>query len=210
MGLTMKELAEQDKKVSLTWAANAIRALTELDGTLKRLGNPATFANADLPGFLHRVRNALQTHFNINSAVNQSDLVSTVLARYKAAVASLKSSGTIFVNDTSSAEAAKGTPAHVPFGSGRVNFTPAFKEFDGATSSGFGPFARAAMVLHEPFHVIDHPDASFVVNHVHEGSAAYASTAAANQVHNAHSYASFAQEMNFGRDTRFGATKPQF
>jgi hypothetical protein len=70
--------------------------------------------------------------------------------------------------------------------------------------------ARAAMVLHEPFHIVDHPAASSGPNHIHEGSPAYFSTPAANQVHNAHSYASFAQEMNFGRDTRFGATRPQF
>jgi hypothetical protein len=210
MALTMKDLAEADKRVALIWAANAIRALVELEAALKRKGSPSTFTNADLPGFPHRVRDALQTHFNINTSTNQSGLVSEVLGRYKLAVAALKSSASIFINDTTSAEAARGTPAHVPFGTGKVNFTPAFKGFDAATGTGFGPFARAAMVLHEPFHVVDHPAASTGPNHIHEGSAAYATTPAANQVHNAHSYASFAQQMNFGRDTRFGATKPQF
>ncbi|MBL8212418.1 MAG: hypothetical protein JNK87_17010 [Bryobacterales bacterium] len=210
MALTMKDLAEKDKRVSLIWAANAIRALTELDKVLKQKGSPAAFTKADLPPFLHHVRDALQTHFNINTATNQSALVVEILGRYQAVVTSLGSSSSLFVNDTTSAEATKGTPAHVPFGSGKVNFTPAFREHNLATGVGFGPFARAAMVLHEPVHVVDHPNASFVVNHVHEGDAAYAATPAANQVHNAHSYASFAQHMNFGKDTRFGATKPQF
>jgi len=210
MALVMKDLAEKDKRVSLIWAANAIRALSELDAALKRKGSPATFTNADLPVFLRHVRDALQTHFNINTAANQSALVAEALGRYRAVVAMLATSATIFVNDITSAEATAGTPAHVPFGSGRVNFTPSFQEFNAASGAGFGPFARAAMVLHEPVHIVDHPAASNGDNHIHEGAAAYATTPAANQVHNAHSYASFAQQMNFGRDTRFGVTKPQF
>jgi hypothetical protein len=210
MGSTMKDLAEKDKTVSLIWAANAIRGLTELESALKKVGGPASFTNSDIPSFLHHVRNALQIHFNINTAANQTSLVTEVLGRYKLAVTTLRSSASFFINDTTSAEAARGTPAHVPLGSGKVNFTPAFKEFDRATSTGYGPFARAAMVLHEPFHIIDHPAASERDNHVHENSPAYATTAAANQVHNAHSYASFAQQLNFGRDTRFGIKNPQF
>jgi hypothetical protein len=210
MGLTMKDLAEQDKRVSLIWAANAIRGLTELEGALKKVAGPARFTNSDIPSFLHHVRNALQIHFNINTAANQTSLVTEVLGRYKLAVTTLKSSASFFINDTTSAVAARGIPAHVPFGTGKVNFTPAFREFDAATRKGYGPFARAAMVLHEPFHIVDHPAASDGDNHIHEGDPAYATTAAANQVHNAHSYASFAQQLNFGRDTRFGVKHPQF
>ncbi|WP_373499104.1 hypothetical protein, partial [Desulfococcus sp.] len=120
----------------------------------------------------------------------------------------LSNSRAFFVDDTASAEAAKGTPAHVPFGSGKVNFTPSFQERDNRTSTGFGPMCRAAMVLHEPVHVVDHPAASMAANHVHENDAAYAAQPAANQLHNAHSYASFGQHVFFGRDTRFGAGKP--
>jgi hypothetical protein len=204
----MKDLAEKDKRVSLIWAHNAIQALKALDGVLKSKGSPAAFTNSDLPGFLHKVRNALQTHYNIDTAADQSALVAEILGRYGAVVTYLKASASHFINDTTSAEAAKGTPAHVPFGTGIVNFTPAFAEFDPKTGRGFGPFARAAMVLHEPVHAVDHPAASTVATHVHEGSPTYATNAASNQVHNAHSYASFAQQMNFGRDTRFGALHP--
>src|SRR5262249_10824780 len=113
-----------------------------------------------------------------------------------------------FVDDVTSPEAAKGTPAHVPFGSGKVNFTPSFKERDKTSNTGFGPMCRAAMTLHEPVHIVDHPAASLAVNHIHEVDPKYATQPAANQLHNAHSYASFAQHMFFGRDTRFGASKP--
>ena len=204
----MKDLAEKDKRVSLIWANFAIQALNSLDGVLKSKGSPASFANGDLPAFLHHVRNALQTHFNIDTAANQSVLVAEILGRYRAVVAYLGTSSSNFINDTTSAEAAKGTPAHVPFGTGKVNFTPAFAAFDPKTGRGFGPFARAAMVLHEPVHAVDHPAASTVATHVHEGSPAYATNPASNQVHNAHSYAAFAQQMNFGKDTRFGALHP--
>ena len=43
MAHTMKDLAETDKRVALIWAANAIRALTELEAALKKKGNPGTF-----------------------------------------------------------------------------------------------------------------------------------------------------------------------
>src|SRR4030095_6671067 len=95
--------AEKDKRVSLIWAANAIRALSELEAVLKKKGSAASFTNADLPGFLRHVRNALQTHFNINTAANQSGLVTEVLGRYRSVMTTLGSSGIIFINDTTSA-----------------------------------------------------------------------------------------------------------
>jgi len=208
VALTMKDLAEKDKRVSLIWANFAIRALRAMDNVLKSKGSPASFTNSDLPSFLHHVRNALKTHFNIDTAADQSALVAEILGRYGDVVTYLGSSASKFINDTTSAEAAKGTPAHVPFGTGKVNFTPAFQAFEPRTGTGFGPFARAAMVLHEPVHAVDHPAASTVATHVHEGSPLYATNPASNQVHNAHSYAAFAQQMNFGKDTRFGALHP--
>jgi hypothetical protein len=110
-------------------------------------------------------------------------------------------------DDTTSQEALNGTPAHVPFGKGKVNFTPAFGE--PAAGDGFGPKCRAAMVLHEPIHITDHPLSSLVTTHVHENSAQYAKQSAANQIHNAHCYACFAQHCFFGADTRFGIGKPE-
>ena len=65
------------------------------------------------------------------------------------------------------------------------------------------------MVLHEPVHIADHPAASNGANHINENAANYATQPAMNQLHNAHSYASFGQQIFFnGVDTRFGIGKP--
>jgi len=150
---------------------------------------------------------ALETHFHISTAtIPRLEFIDKVIDIFRRDLDVLNNSGVFFIDDTTSAEAAKGTPAHVPFGSGKVNFTPAFKERSG--TSGFGPKCRAAMVLHEPVHIVDHPAASQAQNHVHENSPAYATTPAINQLHNAHSCANFAQQAFFGHDTRFGAGKP--
>ena len=82
MAVTMKDLAEKDKRVSLIWANFAIQALNSLDGVLKSKGSPASFTNSDLPGFLHHVRNALQTHFNINTAAAFAEKVIDVANQY--------------------------------------------------------------------------------------------------------------------------------
>jgi len=152
---------------------------------------------------------ALEVHFHIStSTVPREGYMARVIDIFQKDINLLHASRSFFIDDTTSAEAAKGTPAHVPFGSGKVNFTPAFRERDRAAGTGFGPKCRAAMVLHEPVHVVDHPDASFAANHVSELSPKYGTQAAANQLHNAHSYAAFAQHVFFGSHTRFGAGKP--
>lgn len=207
--LTMAALAQRDRATSIQWAQAAIARLTEARSFL---ANPPP---APLPGFPPIVPptvgitfTALETHFHISTAtIPRIAYIDQVLAIYGKSLAILNSAANFFINDTTSAEAAKGTPAHVPFGSGKVNFTPAFKERSGTT--GFGPNCRAAMVLHEPVHIADHPAASNAANHEHENSPKYASQPAMNQLHNAHSYASFAQQVFFnGIDTRFGVGKP--
>jgi len=207
--VTMAALAQRDRTTSIRWAQAAIGRLT---AARNFVANPPP---GPMPGFppimppgVGSTFKALETHFHISTAtITQIAYIDQVLAIYGKSLAILNSPSS-FINDTTSAEAAKGTPAHVPFGSGKVNFTPAFKERSGTT--GFGPNCRAAMVLHEPVHVADHPAASFQVNHEHENSPKYATQPAMNQLHNAHSYASFAQHVFFGFDTRFGAGKPAF
>jgi hypothetical protein len=202
--LTMKALAERDKATSILWARGAISGLTD---TRNFLLNASPLA--PIPSRLVAVTlGALETHFNLVTAtIPKIDFINQVLGLYVKGLAVLTNSTSFFVDDTTSAEAAKGTPAHVPFGSGKVNFTPSFKARSGDT--GFGDGCRAAMVLHEPFHIVDHPAASLTVNHVPEFIEAYDIQPAMNQLHNAHSYASFAQQVFFdGRDTRFGAGKP--
>jgi hypothetical protein len=207
--LTMSALAQRDRVTSIRWAQAAINSLT---ATRRFLENPPP---GPLPGFPPIVPPAvaitfaaLEIHFHISTAtISRNAYINQVLEIYGKSLAILNNSSAFFKDDTTSAEAANGTPAHVPFGSGKVNFTPAFKERVG--TDGFGPNCRAAMVLHEPVHVADHPAASLKVNHEHENSSKYATQPAMNQLHNAHSYASFAQQVFFnGIDTRFGVGKP--
>jgi hypothetical protein len=207
--LTMSALAQSDRMTSIQWAVAAINRLTE---TRSFVANPPP---GPLPGFPPIVPptvaitfTALETHFHISTAtIARLAFIDQVLDIYRKSLAILNNSSAFFIDDTTSAEAAKGTPAHVPFGSGKVNFTPAFKVRSGTT--GFGPNCRAAMVLHEPVHIADHPAASSGANHINENSPNYATQPAMNQLHNAHSYASFAQQVFFnGIDTRFGIGKP--
>jgi hypothetical protein len=208
--LTMSALAEKDKTTSLQWAGTAVVRLNEARDFFKSPPpGPLPGSPPIMPPRIALTFDALEVHFHIGtSTIPLPDYIAKVIDIYQKDINLLNSSGTFFVDDTTSAEAAKGTPAHVPLGSGKVNFTPAFKERDSAAKTGFGPKCRAAMVLHEPVHVVDHPDASSAANHVSELSTKYATQPAANQLHNAHSYAAFAQHVFFGKDTRFGAGKP--
>ncbi len=199
--LTMSALAQRDRALSILWARGAISGLTD---TRAFLTNPARV----IPRLVAVTIEALETHFHISTATIQPiAYIDQVLAIYVKSLAILNNSTAFFINDTTSAEAAKGTPAHVPLGLGKVNFTPAFQERSG--TKGFGPNCRAAMVLHEPVHIADHPAASNGANHINENAANYATQPAMNQLHNAHSYASFGQQIFFnGVDTRFGIGKP--
>lgn len=203
--LTMSALAKVDVATSILWAKGAISGLTD---TRKFIANPSPLA--PIPSRLVSVTlQALETHFHISTlSTSRIPFIDQILATYVKGLAILTNNAAFFIDDTTSAEAAKGTPAHVPLGSGKVNFTPAFQERSGTT--GFGPGCRAAMVLHEPFHIADHPAASSGANHIPEFVPAYNRQPALNQLHNAHSYASFAQQVFFnGNDTRFGAGKPE-
>jgi hypothetical protein len=207
--LSMSALAQRDRSTSILWAQAAITRLTE---TRNFLANPPPGPLTGFPPIAPPTVGitfvALETHFHISTAtITRIAYVDQVLDIYRKSLNILNNSNAFFIDDTTSAEAAKGTPAHVPFGSGKVNFTPAFRERSGTT--GFGPNCRAAMVLHEPVHIADHPAASNAANHEHENSPKYATQPATNQLHNAHSYASFAQQVFFnGVDTRFGIGKP--
>ena len=207
--LTMSALAQRDRATSIKWAKAAIAGLTATRGFL---ANPPP---GPLPGFppimppiVGITFVALETHFHFSTiTIPKVAYIDQVLAIYVKSLDILNRSSDFFIDDTTSAEATKGTPAHVPFGSGKVNFTPSFAERSG--TKGFGPNCRAAMVLHEPVHIADHPAASNGANHINETDAKYPNQPAMNQLHNAHSYASFGQQIFFnGVDTRFGIGKP--
>jgi hypothetical protein len=205
---SMSALAERDKFTSLLWAQAALASLSTARAFLQSGG--AIAPAPDQPPPLRIALRALETHFHFSTVIaSRLSAIDFITLVYQKTVNVLAQSQTFFVDDTTSQEALNGTPAHVPFGKGKVNFTPAFRTRDNATGDGFGPKCRAAMVLHEPVHVVDHPQASFAANHVHENSPSYASQPAAMQLHNAHSYACFGQHCFFGADTRFGIGKPE-
>jgi hypothetical protein len=210
MALTMAALATQDKVVSRMWAVNGRARLEEMKGVLRDLGGPDVIERASLPPFILWVFDALEAHFHISTAAApQFDFIDRLSRTYGEVIRLLDNSAKFFVNGRKSPEVAKGTPLYVPFGSGKIHFTPHFKARKGGQDSGLGAFCRAALVLREAAHVVDHPNASFPENQVPEfRRRAYAARTAAQQVHNPHSYAAFAQHMHFGRDTRFGAATP--
>jgi len=208
---TMSALAEKDKGTSMQWALRAVARLSEARQFLVS-PPPAPLQGFPpvMPPSVGLTFDALEVHFHIStSTIPREDYISKVIAIYIKDIHVLNTSASFFIDDTTSQPAKDGVPAHVPFGSGKVNFTPSFQERDNAAGTGFGPKCRAAMVLHEPIHIVDHPDASWKVNHVQETLSTYESQPAANQLHNAHSYAAFAQHVFFGSDTRFGAGKPE-
>ncbi len=203
--LTMSALAKRDAATSILWARGAISGLTDTRGFI---ANPSPLAPIP-PRLVAVTLEALETHFHISTlSTSRIPFIDKILEIYVKSLGILVGNTAFFIDDTTSAESANGTPAHVPLASGKVNFTPAFRERSGTT--GFGPGCRAAMVLHEPVHIADHPAASNGANHINENAAAYARQPALNQLHNAHSYASFAQQVFFnGNDTRFGIGKPE-
>ena len=203
---TMSALAEKDKVTSILWASAAIAKLGEARNFRAGLG----LSTINLVSVAATYK-ALEAHFHISTAtIPNIDFIEQVLAIYGKTLNILNHSANFFADDTTSAEAAEGVPAHVPWGLGKVRFTPAFKERDKTAKppTGLGNLCRAAMVLHEPVHIVDHPFASQTANHVYEHSAQYATQPAANQLHNCSSYASFGQQAFYGIDTRYGAGRP--
>lgn len=201
---TMSALAEKDKDTSMRWAMSAVQNLAVARKFFETNSGPVRLELQPRP--LRIVLQALEAHFHFSTLVGpQTAGIDFISSSYSRAMKIFMQSGNYFVDDTTSSEAGKGTPAYVPYGSGKVNFTPAFREHDGATGEGYGPMCRAAMVLHEPFHITNHPQASTIQAHVHERDAKYALNPATHQLDNAHSYACFAQHVYFGLDTRFGA-----
>lgn len=204
---SMSALAEKDKFLSLLWAKAALGSLATAREFIKANGGNSAPSQTQPPNVRIALQ-ALEAHYRLSTAVGSKiTTIDFISNQYKKAIEVLANSRTLFIDDTVSQEAANGTPAHVPFGTGRVNFTPAFQERT-STGDGFGPKCRAAMVLHEPIHITDHPHSSTIPTHVHENDPQYARQTAALQIHNAHSYACFAQHCYYGSDTRFGVGKP--
>ena len=110
-----------------------------------------------------------------------------------------------YVTTATADASSKTSPAYTYGGmSGSINFNgDIFKNYDAKSGSGYGPLSRAAMVLHEAIHIVD--TLSGPPNHIYEHDPAYDTQRADQAVHNASSYASFAQHVTYSKDTRYGA-----
>jgi len=130
-----------------------------------------------------------------------------VLVIYGKSLAILNSSSTFFIDDTTSAEAAKGHTRPCSVRISKVNFTPAFKERSGTT--GFGRIVRAAMVLHEPVHIADHPAAIQRGESRHENSPKVCDATGHEPIAQCSIPMRLRAQVFFnGIDTRFGVGKP--
>lgn len=100
-------------------------------------------------------------------------------------------------------------PAYAVFGRG-VYFTQEFAEYDPSTQQGFGPMCRAAMVLHESVHVIDHLSGAPSVHISEWDEPRFSAQTIEQSIHNPSAYASFAAQvheraLDWPRDARYGA-----
>jgi len=110
-----------------------------------------------------------------------------------------------YVTTATADPGSKTDPAYTYGGmAGSINFnSDVFKDYNPVSGTGYGPLSRGAMILHESIHIVD--THSGPPNHIYEHNPAYETQQADQAVHNASSYASFAQHVTYGRDTRYGA-----
>jgi hypothetical protein len=218
-GLTELLLAGKAKTQVLAWVEAAQSRLIAFLPFLAT-GTPFPF---DLGVF----NAALATHFHVPPGASSSAkaaAVSQVLASFSGVAATLKQSATKFrfrtADEAISQDGNTTVPAAYSFFAGTINFTTGFVRR--------GPMNRAASLLHESVHVIDDQSGSSAT-HIPEW---YVTDAAAdalglprqannpafatrydlmttsNALHNASSYAAFAQHVANGADTRFGEGHP--
>jgi hypothetical protein len=189
-----KALALSDLPTAVMWAQSALSAL----------------AGPDTPA----VQTALNVHFHVNNGLFLPAHYIFVIKRNYAAVLAVFAQADAVFRSAALAEAQADRaidpsgnpfPAYNPVPPQKsIKFTTTFRPWDGA--SGFGPFCRAAMVLHEPVHYVD-PRADSLHDYYEHGSQ-YDKLTADLAAHNPSSYVSFAQQVFFGWDTRFGAGNP--
>lgn len=103
-------------------------------------------------------------------------------------------------------------PAYAVF-HGRIHFTSNYRAFSNSTSQGFGPKCRAAMVIHECFHVIDLPSGQKTIHISEFDEPAFSNQNPQQKSHNPSAYASFAGQISektvaWPPQKRFGAGNP--
>lgn len=180
------------KVQALEWITAAEAALAAYTGTPNPQFPPAV------------VEAALKTHFHVAPA-QLPTFLPTILSNYQLSRRALDNSSAIVRFRTKAeATADAGTdssgvpfPGYANFG-GKINFTESF--------TTFGRLCQAAMVLHESIHYVDsRADAS---NEFYEHGSQYGTITPNQAVHNASSYACFAQHVFYKNDERYGAGRP--
>jgi len=203
-GRSGASLAEADKPLAQRKLNAALRNLTALRAALN-----TSLANGSA-AFDPLTTHALSTHFKLNApgvtattgrAMTLAD-IDLIINRYRAINNVLSNSVATFTSGTP--ENGVKTAAEAPFG-GPIRFGPAFADFDNDLGKRIGPNSRVAVILHEATHVVDDISGQPLI-HISEFQPAYATQPTDLALHNPSAYASFAGEIDRGRDPkpRFG------
>ncbi|HLM58287.1 MAG TPA: hypothetical protein VK422_19445 [Pyrinomonadaceae bacterium] len=210
--LSPRELALTDRPLALSWARQGLRAVEHLESLLRGTGGAPTAQSVTWA-------RALTTHFKIanvitlagrrNTPEHRAALQRLVHIRdtYKLVIMLMQGDGRYQNAPPNFAQIFRnmsgGEPAYA-FHKGGVFFTHNYKPSDLATGEGYGPPARAAMVLHEFVHVADGRSGEAAI-HISEFDPRYDQQNADQAMHNPSGYAAFGQHACYGADTRFGA-----
>lgn len=193
--LDPSELARQSVPLVSLWGNAGLSAVNNALNSVR--------ANSGLSGVSAVVRTALAGHFKITDALSRSQMESalqTVAQNYSNALgvvarnfSTFRTVGRRQMNSDFNGQ--PGAPAYVlPANRTFINFSPLFHSRSSGsrpgldwTGDGFGPKCRAAMVLHEPIHVVD----SRGGHDIYEHGPGYLTMSLDQAIHNAASYPSF-------------------
>lgn len=205
--MDVKALAPQAAQTALVWIGNAERSIQGFEYCWNHALQSAPF--------YAMIAEAFNKHFQMvdappvvkpNQRLVDTPSLQLIKKNYQQVKYVLQHTSKYFkyVTRATADPAAKTDPAYTYGGmGGSINFNgDVFKAYDPVSGAGFGPLSRAAMVLHESVHIAD--TLSGPPNHIYEHNPAYETQRADQAVHNASSYACFAQHVTNGRDTRYG------
>jgi hypothetical protein len=205
--VTPKELAQREgAPIALRWIDAALDALRRV-----RAGEGDAEA-AEI------VSAALSVNFSMPRTTDRAvvgDVVETIVETYEKARGILVRSDRYFVAVAETAArnvfraSADIPPAYAIFDEA-IYFTPRFEVYDAGSGRGFGPFCRAAMVLHESIHVIDAESGTPDVHISEWDEPGFSAQTIEESVHNPSAYASFAAQVHerrleWPRHARYGA-----
>lgn len=211
------DLARQGVPQATIWASAGLNAINKAIQQVNSTGTLSGLTAVELT--------ALAAHFKLVPTISKQQLLTlleVVRKNFAGAQNVLNSSATMF-RSVSRQQMSQdfrnmdGAPGYVmPGNRTRVNWTPLFRPRSSGprpgrdwTGDGFGPKCRAAMVLHEPIHIVDSRGGLDIYEH----GAAYLTMTADQAVHNASSYPSFGAHVQENSPAplgpRYGAGRPE-